>query len=170
MPEIRRDYDSVLGFTQDLTARGAIFIFILPSPARTLTRRVHFKAKFIVNGQVRHNTSSIKLDTKSPSTSMMFAYHSVLVGLCNSAPSTTMSLTTHESFLAGHFFFRSRNWTRPKCPIFFLHRAPTTAMASKPFFLASFMLREYLSGVGHHFAWQVRGPFKANGRLARRVR
>ena len=64
VPDIRRDYDSVLGFTRSIPARGALFLYVCPSTARTLTKRVHFKTEFMIDGEVRYAASAIGLDTK----------------------------------------------------------------------------------------------------------
>lgn len=51
-PYIRRDYDSVLGFTHDIPARGSMMIFIKPSPVRAITRKLKLRTSFMINGEV----------------------------------------------------------------------------------------------------------------------
>jgi len=51
-PHIRRDLDSVLGYSPDIPVRDAINYFAYPNPARTLERRVHVKHSIPVHGQV----------------------------------------------------------------------------------------------------------------------
>ena len=51
-PYIRRDLDSVLGYSTDIPVLDAVNYFAYPNPARTLERRVHVKHSVLVRGQV----------------------------------------------------------------------------------------------------------------------
>lgn len=77
-PYIRRDYDSLMGFTSHIPARGAIFIYGKPNAGRALTARLKIKVPFQINGEVsffilfnslfNRNTVSLKEVMVDPST------------------------------------------------------------------------------------------------------
>jgi hypothetical protein len=58
-PTIRRDYDSVLGFTRDIVANGAIFLYIRPSPIRAITKNLKLETTFMINGQVSNMSLNV---------------------------------------------------------------------------------------------------------------
>jgi hypothetical protein len=58
-PYLRRDYDSVLGFTENIFARGAILIYIKPSPIRPITRRLKLRTTFIIDGEVSQHFTAL---------------------------------------------------------------------------------------------------------------
>jgi hypothetical protein len=52
-PFIRRDIDSVLGYSRNIPLSDAVHYYPYPNPSRTLERRVHVKHALKVDGQVR---------------------------------------------------------------------------------------------------------------------
>ncbi|KAF8327115.1 hypothetical protein F5887DRAFT_1083974 [Amanita rubescens] len=52
MPYIRRDYDSLIGFTSHIPARASIFVYGKPNASRALTARLKIKVPFVINDEV----------------------------------------------------------------------------------------------------------------------
>jgi hypothetical protein len=69
MPLVRRDYDSVIGFTRDCPVSTDIAYFPNPPVSRTLTKTVYITHTYKHHGQVRRDlgkcTSTIDTDLQS---------------------------------------------------------------------------------------------------------
>ena len=94
MPTIRRDYDSVLGFTRNIPARGTIMLYIRPSPIRALRKKLKLETMFVIDGEV----SDLSFDVLYVSHCYCYMHHCHLIhpgricSLCN------MFITLHPSW------------------------------------------------------------------------
>jgi len=52
MPYIRRDYDSLIGFTSHIPVKSSLFLYVRPNATRALTERLKIKAPFWINDEV----------------------------------------------------------------------------------------------------------------------
>lgn len=60
-PVMRRDYDSLLGFTPGIPIRTNLVLYPFPNASETLQKSIKFKIMFQVDGDVSHPFTSFEI-------------------------------------------------------------------------------------------------------------